>query len=574
MMKEPAPTLSDSFRRLPDQTRTIVVTAFLSLASAGLAVAFLTLTNGLFRITYLWFATKPLGFFLVASLLTITLTSLASGLLLGKLSPEAAGSGIPQLKAAYWKEVGYVPIKPVLVKFVAGVLSIGGGTSLGREGPTVYMSGGLASWLSGFTGSAKRERRNPSLIGASAGLAAAFNTPLAAIVFVLEEIVGDLSSRSIGRVLLSSVIGAFTVYAVIGKQPAFQVPNLEATTWVHYAIAPLVALVAAFLGIIFQRSALALRKKAKGQKKIQPWLLPLCGGLVTWAIGASVFAATGRLGVFSLGYQDLSAVLRNDCIWWVAGILVVAKLVATVASYGFGGCGGIFSPLLFIGGFAGYFIGNLFSLWIPLTPSDLIVLSAVGMSTCLGTVLKAPFSAMLIVFEMTHQFELVPALLIGMFVTMAISRVAGPMNFYDAILVQDGNELHKIRPPLDISGWRDLPVSAIANRKPVMVYAEGGESPDRILDKHPYACFPYVRKGKLVGVLTREDLERAAAEGRPPVPQAAVTALPTEPLHVAAQRFLDSPLGFLVVVRKKGSSEVEAILTLHDLLRAQAAVTD
>jgi len=572
MMKEPAPALSDSFRRLPDQTRTIVVTAVLSLASAGLAVAFLTLTNGLFRITYLWFATKPLGFFLVASLLTITLTSLASGLLLGKLSPEAAGSGIPQLKAAYWKEVGYVPIKPVLVKFVAGVLSIGGGTSLGREGPTVYMSGGLASWLSGFTGSAKRERRNPSLIGASAGLAAAFNTPLAAIVFVLEEIVGDLSSRSIGRVLLSSVIGAFTVYAIIGKQPAFQVPDLEATTWLHYALAPVVALVAALLGVLFQRSALALRGRTRKRKVLPAWLLPVLGGLVTWAIGASVFAATGRLGVFSLGYQDLSAVLRNDCIWWVAGILVVAKLVATVASYGFGGCGGIFSPLLFIGGLSGYFVGNLFSLWIPLAPSDLIVLSAVGMSTCLGTVLKAPFSAMLIVFEMTHQFALVPGLLIGMFVSMAVSRLAGPMNFYDAILVQDGNELHRIRPPLDISGWRNLPVSAIANRKPVSVDEEARADPGKFLERHPYACFPCLREGRLEGILTRDELGRAAREGRPPVPQAAVTVAPEATLHEAAQRFLGSPLGFLVVV--DGTGEVVAILTLHDLLRAQAAVTD
>lgn len=572
-MKEPDRPLAASFRRLPEQTRTILVTAVLSLASAGLAVAFLVLTNGLFRLTYLSFATKSLPFFLVASFITITTTSLLSGILLGKLSPDAAGSGIPQLKAAYWKECGYVPIKPVLVKFVAGVLSIGGGTSLGREGPTVFMSGGLSSWLSGFTGSAKRERRTPALVGASAGLAAAFNTPLASIVFVLEEIVGDLSSRSIGRVLLSSVVGAFTVYAIIGKQPAFQVPDLEATTWVHYALAPIVALVAAVLGMAFQRAALALRGRAKRRKAVPAWLMPLCGGLITWAIGVTVFAATGRLGVFSLGYQDLSAVLRNDCIWWVAGILVVAKLLATIASYGFGGCGGIFSPLLFIGGLSGYFVGNLFALWLPLAPSDLIVLSAVGMSTCLGTVLRAPFSAMLIVFEMTHQFAMVPGLLIGMFVSMAASRLGGPLNFYDAILVQDGNEFHRIRPPLDISGWRELPVSAIANRKPVVVHEEKPESPEMLLGKYPYACFPCVRAGKLTGVLTREELARAASEGRPPVPQKAATASPTETLHEAAQRFLDSPLGFLVVV-SEDTGEVEAILTLHDLLRAQAAVSD
>ncbi|HUW41944.1 MAG TPA: chloride channel protein [Rectinemataceae bacterium] len=106
-------------------------------------------------------------------------SSLAVGLLLNKLAPEAAGSGIPQLKAAYWKELGYVPIKPILIKFVAGAIGIGGGASLGREGPTVYMGGGVASNLSAFLGSAKRERRGSSLVGASAGLAEKYKQKLA-----------------------------------------------------------------------------------------------------------------------------------------------------------------------------------------------------------------------------------------------------------------------------------------------------------------------------------------------------------------------------------------------------------
>jgi CIC family chloride channel protein len=562
------------FRRLPDTTRTILVTVILSLAAAISAVAFLFLTNTLFNATFGWFSRQNPVVFLVASFAMIMSTSLAVGVLLTRLSPEAAGSGIPQLKAAYWKDLGYVPIRPVIIKFVAGVLSIGGGTSLGREGPTVFMSGGLASWLSGFTGSAKQERRNPALVGASAGLAAAFNTPLAAITFVLEEIVGDISSRSIGRVLLSAVIGAFTVYALIGRQPAFQVPGVDEVTWIHYAITPVVAMAASLLGVFFHHQVLALRKKVKRQRRLPAWLLPVMGGLITWAIGASIFLATGKLGVFGLGYLDLSSVLRNDFVWWVAGILVVGKLLATIASYGFGGCGGIFSPLLFIGGLSGYFIGGLVSQWLPLSPSDLIVLSAVGMSACLGTVVKAPLSALLIVFEMTHQFAMVPALLIGMFISMAVSRLTGSENFYDAILLQDGHELHRIRPPLDISGWQKQPVSAIMNRKPVCLASFAKPAMAALVEGFPYACFPVMGADmKPRGIATRKAILEAIQSKASPAMLPLVACGPSEPIHAAAERLMDSASNFIVVL-DDSTGRMLGILTLHDLLRAQAAVME
>ncbi|HUX39826.1 MAG TPA: chloride channel protein [Rectinemataceae bacterium] len=562
-------SLLTSFLGLPETTRTVLITALLSIVAASVAIAFLALTNGIFALTFLNFAKLPLPFFLLATFLTIGGTSLASGLLLTKISPEAAGSGIPQLKAAYWTEMGYVPLKPIIIKFIAGVLAIGGGSSLGREGPTVYMGGGLASWLSAYTGSSKRNRRGPALIGASAGLAAAFNTPLASITFVLEEIVGDLSSRSIGRVVLSSVIGAFAVYAVIGRHPAFDVAAIDNVTWVHYAIAPVVALAAAFLGFLFQKYTLALRLKAKGQTRYPAWLMPFFGALVTWALAVSVFAATGKLGVFGLGYIDLESVLKNNFIWWVAGILVFAKLAATIFSYGLGGSGGIFSPLLFIGGMAGYFIGGLVSLFLPLSPSDRIVLSAVGMSTCLGTVLKAPLSSLLIVFEMTHQFAMVPALLIGMFVSMAVSSLTGKENFYDGILVQDGHELHKVRPPLDLDGWRNLELSAIANKAPVLATTLNTVKLKELFGKYRFDRFPLVIDGRLEGIIDRAEVQRALARGEPLKPEDAVVCNPKRAIRDASNLFIQSKSGVIVLVNDE--SQVVGIVTLHDILRAQAA---
>ena len=138
------------------------------------------------------------------------------------------------------------------VKFVAGVLSIGGGCSLGREGPSVQLCGGVASQLAGLFGEAKQHRRMAAAAGAAAGLAAAFNTPLAAVTFVLEEIITDLNSALLGGVLLASIIGALVVHGLVGKQPAFAVAGVDSPGWFVYVLTPVVAAAAAFLGVVFQ----------------------------------------------------------------------------------------------------------------------------------------------------------------------------------------------------------------------------------------------------------------------------------------------------------------------------------
>lgn len=560
-------------RGLPENSRDLVHTVLLAVSAALSAVAFLLLTNHVFRYTFLFFAGKSLPFFLIASFLVIMGTSLGVGLLLNKLSPDAAGSGIPQLKAAYWKEVGYVPWRPVLIKFVAGVLSLGGGTSLGREGPTVYIGGGLSSWLSGLLGYPKRLRRGALVIGASAGLAAAFNTPLAAITFVLEEIISDINSRIVGRVVLSSVLGAFVVYAIVGKQPAFALPVIDAVSWKIYAVYPVVALVASLAGVMFQRTSLSWRDRLKGQTAVPPWFLPCCGGFITWIVGSACFMATGKVGIFGLGYHDLSDALSHGFIWWVAGILLAGKLVAFIASYSFGGCGGIFSPSLFIGGMSGFFLSGLAGLWLPLTPSDHIAAAAIGMTACLGSIIRAPLTSLLIVFEMTHQFALVPGLMIAIIISTIVARLSGNLNFYDAVLIQDGHELIKIRPPLDIRAWQNLPVSAIANHGPVVVESLERTSLSQIVEKHPFHGFPVVLEGTLRGLLTRKQIEETLRSESAVVLEEAVTCYSDQPLRDVGDKFIESPSGVMVVLRRE-DHKVAGIITLHDLLRAQASMLD
>ena len=529
--------------------------------------------NTLYASTYLSLVRQSIPRFLIGSFFVITVSSLIVGYLLNHFSKEAAGSGIPQLKKAFWKDLGFVPWKIVWVKFVAGIISIGGGASIGREGPSVQVAGGVASNMAGLLGVPKQSRRLASAAGAAAGLAAAFNTPLAATTFVLEEMVGDLNSRLLGSVLLSAVVGAFVTFGLIGKQPAFLLPSIDSPSWLMYLVAPIVAAIASLVGMVFQIGTLELRARAKKTTKIPAWLQPAIGGWTTWVLGCAVFLATGKLGVFSLGYDDLSSALHNMLGWKLAGILVVTKLIATIVCYGLGGCGGIFSPTLFLGGMCGVFVAGVAGHWAPLTHADHIILAVVGMSACFGAVVRAPLTALLIVFEMTHQFSVVPALMIGTIISHAISRRLAQHNFYDAMLQQDGHELIKLKPPRDLESWQNLPISAIANFKPVIVNDLSEPALKKLIENHPYNRFPVVLDGQLKGIVSRKAIETALAKKKPPEFQPGVTCAPSQAIISAANKMIESPSGMLLLVDpEKGS--VTSLVTLHDLLRAQVFISE
>ena len=528
--------------------------------------------NALYRVGILRLSHASPSIFLLGSLLIIVSTSLLVGYLLTSFSPEARGSGIPQLKLAFWKDFGFVPWRVVWVKFVAGVLSIGGGCSLGREGPSVQLAGGIASNLAGIFGVAKQHRRLAAAAGAAAGLAAAFNTPLAAVTFVLEEIIADLNSGLLGGVLLASVIGAFVVHGLIGKQPAFAVTGVESPGWLVYVLTPLVGTVAALIGVVFQKWTMALRQKRKHFQRVPPWARPALGGVITWALGSAIFLQTGHLGVFSLGYDDLSSGLSLNLGWKLAALLVGAKLVATVLCYGLGGCGGIFSPTLFLGGMCGVCLAGLGALALPLNGPDQLTLAVVGMSTCLGAVVRAPVTGILIVFEMTHEFSLVPALMLGALVSQAISRKMNRHSFYEEILVQDGHKLEHVIPPRDLQTWQQLPVSAIANFQPVVIPNLEPNEIRQLLRSHPYQRFPVVVNGVARGMLLRKEAEASLAEKRAPKCEPAVTCLPHQTIR-DLQGLLIESTALAVLLVDKPNGNVLGMVTLHDLLRAEVAMS-
>lgn len=555
--------------RLPPRTRLYLATAIYGVVGGGIAVAFHSSIHFVYTNTIeAWatespdsFAWKALGFMLASALI--------AGWLVNRRCPEAAGSGIPQLKLAFWKEFGWMPLRTLWVKFVAGTLSIGSGMSLGREGPSVQMASTLSSAVASQLGLVKARHRMPAAAGAAAGLAAAFNTPLAAVTFVLEEIIGDLNSRFLGNVLMASVIGALMVHGLLDARPAFELETMEESNWEVYLLTPWVAACATFAGLLFQHYSLKLRGWAASQKRVPSWALPAIAALATWAIGVAVWKQTGHLGVFSLGYADLSDALGGRLAWEIAALLLVAKLLATVLCYGLGGCGGIFAPSLFFGGMAGLAAAGLGGLVLPVDGADQMVLAVVGMCACLGAVVRAPVTGILIVFEMTHQFSLVLPLMLGALVSQAISRRLMKSNFYDAVLEQDGHRLTRIIPPRDLESWQQLPVSTIANFHPVSLADLSPETLAAAFSAHPYANYPVVDDGHIVGVVTRNDVERALLSKSPIQPEPAVTAAPDESVRVIQSRIIESGAGMVVLC--DDHQKMIGVVTLHDLLRAQMA---
>jgi CIC family chloride channel protein len=566
-------TLAQRFQQIRGKARPILGTCLYGLVASLSAVAFAVAINWIYKRCYTNFASGSFSHFALISLAAIVGSSLLAGWLLNSFCPEAAGSGIPQVKLAYWKEFGYAPRRIAWIKFIAGVISIGGGQSLGREGPTVQIGGNLASNLAGALGVSKQSRRAASAAGAAAGLAAAFNAPLASVAFVLEEIIGDLNSPSLGTVLLAAVIGALVVHAFLGPQPAFALPQIGEPSWRAYLLMPVAAAFSGLVGAYYQRATLDLRAASRKRPIIPKWLHPLAGGLITWVIGIVVFAKTGRLGVFALGYDDLSDSLLHGMAWRLAAILLVGKFISTVACYGLGGCGGIFSPNLFFGGMCGAVVAGLGTHFLALGQSDSVMLAVGGMSACLGAAVQAPVTAILIIFEMTHQFALVPGLMIAGLVSHVIARRINPINFYEEALQQDGHQMEHLVPPRDLRSWHNLPISAIASFKPVVIADLGEPALKEIIAGHPYRHFPVVIDDQLRGIARRSEIEAAIAAHQPVKLEPVPTARPGDTIRDSQAGLIESTTETLLLTDKPGG-KVLGIVTLHDILRAQVAMSD
>ncbi len=369
----------------------------------------------------------------VLLVLLLGVTGLIVGVLLEYAVPFARGSGIPEVKATYLLAPGpQLSFRTVVGKFVLGALSIGAGFSLGREGPTVQICAGIGAAVGKASRLSGRVTKSLIAVGSAAGIAAAFNTPLAAITFALEEVVGDLNQRLMGAIVVASVAAAVIEHAILGGAPTFVVPAYALLRWWELLVYAALGGLCGLGATVFVKGLLALRLAVRRWRAVPGWAKPAIGGVLVAAIG---IAAPQVLGV---GYQPLSGALLGQFSFERMAFLSVSKLIATVLSYGWGLSGGIFAPTLFIGGMLGGSIGYLVREFITGSPQSVGAFALVGMGAFFAGAVRAPMTSILIIFEMTGDYAIILPLMISNMLSYTIAARLQPVPIYDALLQQDG----------------------------------------------------------------------------------------------------------------------------------------
>src|ERR1700674_4851347 len=299
----------------------------------------------------------PHFYWIVWGILTPALGGLIVGLALHYWVPGAVGSGVPQVKLAYARYAGRVPFRDVIGKFILGIVQIGSGGSLGREGPTVQICAGVSSLLARLSSLSRQSQRRMTPVGVAAGIAAAFNAPIAAVTFTLEEIIGDLDQTMLSGVIVAAAIAAAVERGILGQHPVFEIHQAytlgHAISLVSYAVLGLLSAVAS---VAFTDSLLGLRAWFKRFALVPKWAHPAMGGALTGALAVLALWWFKQRGIAGGGYPTLALALTGTLPVKVMIGLCLLKLAATVCSYASGGVGGIFAPALFIGGRLGWTI--------------------------------------------------------------------------------------------------------------------------------------------------------------------------------------------------------------------------
>ncbi len=452
---------------------------------------------------------------IIWAILVPSVGALLSGLMLSRV-PGARGSGVPQVKIAYAKKISSLRFRDAIGKFVIGAIQIGSGSSLGREGPTVQICSGVAKGLGRLVGISTKNLKLLLPVGAAAGIAAAFNAPIAAVTFTIEEIVGNLDQTLLSGVIVAAALAAVVERSVLGEHPVFSIPQGygldHASSLVLYAA---LGIAAALVSIIFTESLLALRRRFNASTRLPAWFRPAIGGAVTGILGVVVMLAVHVGGITGGGYEGLAGALSGKFAIDVLLVLGAGKLVATVFSYSSGGAGGIFAPSLFIGAMVGGAFGVLDVQLFGHEQSQVGAFALVGMGAVFAGVVRAPITSVLIIIEMTAGYGLTLPLMIANMAAYGLARRMRPTPIYEALLEQDGVQLHAKKPAQET--FEGLPITRIAiTSGSHLSFTREQAAPD-LLDAVDRAgrqeVFPVLdATQKLVGMITLEDLTILAAE--------------------------------------------------------------
>jgi CIC family chloride channel protein len=490
--------------------------------------------------------------------------SLGIGYLLFRYFPDARGSGVPQTKAALFARDGRITLRTVLGKFFCTSATLASGIPLGREGPSVQVGAGIASVLGRFLRLRPEKVKALLPVGAAAAIAAAFNTPLAAVLFALEEIVSDLNAPILGSVVLASATSWVVLRLLLGNNPLFKVPQYKLVHPLEFAIYALLGVAGGVVSVAFTKLLLDMRARFLRFPQKTVWFQPVAGGLVVGLMGWFVPQVLG------VGYGYVGDVLNGHMALKLMVLLVVLKLVAVTTSYASGNAGGIFGPALFIGAMLGGAVGTVAHHLLPAYTATPGAYALVGMGAVFAGIVRAPMTSVVMIFEMTQDYAVIVPLMIANLVSLFISSRLQRQPIYEALAVQDGIHLPTAE-TRHRHGQRQ--VSRITHAATQLLASEVtvDEALERVRLSEFRTWLVTDRRG-VIGVINLATLEREAAEGTTKQLGEIVSGLvfphvhPDQGLDLALERMGANQIEILPVVSRADMHKLEGIVTLRDVL--------
>ena len=503
--------------------------------------------------------------------LWVVLVPVVGALIIGLMarfgSEKIRGHGIPEALEAILLGRSRIDIKVALLKPISAAISIGTGGPFGAEGPIIMTGGAFGSIFAQQFHLSAAERKTLLVAGAAAGMAAVFNTPVAAVLLAVELLLFEWKPRSLIPVAVASITASVLRVPLLGAGPIFPVLAHAPPSGMELAIAVGLGVVAGFASSLV--TLLVYGCEDVFQKLPIHWMWwPAIGAIF---VGVGGFLEPRVLGV---GYNTIHSLLRGELIGGaVIGLLVAKALVWSVA-LGSGTSGGVLAPLLIMGGALGAFAGS----WIPIGDPSLWAL--IGMASMMSGTMRAPLTAMVFAAELTWDFNLFPALLIGSVAALGVTVLIMRRSILTEKLARRGHHItceYSID-PFDLARVRDVMDQDVPSVPMNMKLSELSDCiarGDSELSRRQGTLI-MDDQDRLVGIITRGDIVRALRQKKNDEMTVAeagssdlVVAYPDEPLFAALTKMLDRDIGRLPVVERNNPRRVVGYLGRAAILSAR-----
>lgn len=498
------------------------------------------------------FYATPLLFLLIT-----TLGGLIAGFLVYKFAPETSGSGIPYVKMSLLRSGKLIRVRTIFVKFFAGVIGIGTGLSLGREGPSVQLGAGAGSFVGKLFKLSGNNRDKLIASGAGAAIGATFNAPIAGTLFVLEELIHKFTPSMLFPTLVATVTSASIARYFLGANPAFNIsiPAVSISPSV-VLVCILLGLISGFLGVLFSKTIFFFNSKF-AQIKLPNYSKPAIAGFITGLAGLAIPY------VLSSGNGSVEKLLLNSFPIAIVIIIFLAKFIITPICFASGAAGGIFLPMLMLGSFLGYitgFVANHFGAEV-----NLVAIASLGMAGFLSSVARTPLTAVVMVFEMTGGYEcILPLMLVSAIADLTAEKLNHKPIYAKLVVNQYKNAEVNLSENTCVKDIMTTGIQTFKNDTPIKTILN-------IMQKENHNAYPICdKKGRLAGIITKSDIEDVLVDNKMQnitvsriLDTNPVTVYPEDNLYTTYYRLHENSTEWAIVIDKE--QKVVGIVTRKDI---------